>query len=190
MNLHIIGKFKDTLRWTSLNGFQKIEQRDWQFNQIQDSALNLITGTIIGIQDSSMAAFANYDGIRFMALGSGNASWDADPNNVAKPVTQTTLETEIERIAVTPDQVQFLTTSGVVLDPTIHGLSSRIKLTRVLASNEGNGDLREFGLFGGNATSASDSGTMFNWITHPLIQKDASLVIERIVDIQFSINRS
>lgn len=188
MNLHIVGKFKDTLKWKSFSGSEKTEVRDWEFNQIQDSALLIITGSIIGIETASSGLFSSFGPLNYMAVGSGSQSWDSDPYNVSKPVNQTSLQNETERLLITADQFEFLDGTGAVLNP--QELSARIKLTRILGSNEANGDLREFGLFGGGATSALNSGVMFNWITHPLIQKDSTLAIERIVDVQFSINRS
>jgi len=188
IELRMIGQFKDTLRWTSLTGSEKIEERGWSFNQIQDSALNLITGRILGIDEATSGLFSDTNPIRFMAIGSGDSSWDADPNNVVKPVGQLALQSEFTRLALTADDCLFLDGQGAELSPQV--LSPRFKFSKTLGANDANGDLREFGLFGGDADLTADSGIIFNWITHPLIQKDASLVIERVVDIQFSINRS
>lgn len=188
MKLIMVGKFKDTLTWQSHTGYKRTEERGWSFNQIQDSALHQVTGSIIGVEDTTSGLFNNFAPIRYLAIGSGDSSWDADPNNVSKPVTQTSLTTEFTRFAVTADEFEFLDNSGVLLSP--QSLSPRFRLTRLLGANDANGDLREFGLFGGDASAGSDTGLMFNWITHPLIQKDATLVIERVIDIQFSINRS
>jgi len=188
MQLHMVGKFRDRLRWKSHTGSERIEDRGWSFNQIQDSALLQIAGSVAGVEDTTSGLFNNFSPIRYLALGTGNPSWDSDPNNVVKPVTQTSLTNELTRFALAADDFQFLNQSGSVLDP--QELSPRFKIIRILGENDANGDLREFGLFGGDATVADDSGIMFNWITHPLIQKDATLVIERVIDIQFSINRS
>lgn len=188
MQLHMVGKFKDTLRWKSHTGSERIEERGWSFNQIQDSALLQIAGSVIGAEDTTSGLFNNFGPIRYLAIGSGDSSWDADPNNVTKPVDQAALQSEFVRFAVAADDFDFLSSGGAVLSP--QELSSRFKLTRILGENDANGDLREFGLFGGDASAAADSGIIFNWITHPLIQKDATLVIERVIDIQFSINRS
>lgn len=188
MQLHMVGKFKDTLRWKSHTGVERVEERGWSFNQIQDSALLQITGSVVGAEDTTSGLFNNFGPIRYLAVGSGSPFWDADPTNVAKPVGQTSLVNEFERFAVTANDFSFLDANGDVLNP--QALSPRFKLTRILGANDANGDLREFGLFGGDANQGVQSGIMFNWITHPLIQKDASLVIERVIDIQFSINRS
>jgi len=183
-----IGRYRDTFRYKTINGFDKTIVSPWRKNQIQDSALNLITAQLIDASTNTNGLFINFGAINYIAFGSGDVAWDADPNNVNKPVTQTTLTSEIARIAITADNFTFLDNGGVVLNP--QSISPRFKMEITLGANDANGDLREFGLFGGETTANADTGTMFNWITHPLIQKDNTLVIDREVDIQFSINRS
>ena len=63
-------------------------------------------------------------------------------------------------------------------------------MTRILGENDANGDLREFGLFGGDASAAADSQYPLQLDHAPTYSEDATLVIERVIDIQFSINRS
>ena len=186
--LRAVGKYRDTLRYRGNTGEEKVEHRPWRYNQIQDSALHLLVANTINASGNSSNIFVGYGAITYLAVGGGLVGWDADPNNVTKPVTQTALTTEMARFPLTPDEFVFLDSSGVVLSPQV--LSNRFKVSYTLGVNDANGDLREFGLFGGLATPVADSGTMFNWITHPLINKDNTLVIEREIDIEFSINRS
>ena len=189
LDLKIVGRYRDTLKWVDRIGSERVEDRGWAYNQIQDSALGLIVERIIGGDEASGTVFNNFNPIRFMGVCSGDVSWDNDPSNVTKPVTQTTLTTETHRFALAPDDFKFLNaTTGAELNP--QALRRRFKATIILGSNDANGDLREFGLFGGDATATLDSGVMFNWITHPLISKDQDLVIERVVDITLAINRS
>ena len=64
--------------------------------------------------------------------------------------------------------------------------SSKLEITVNILSGEANGlSLREFGLFGGTATIAFDSGEMVNWIVHSRIDKDSSLEISRVIRIEF-----
>jgi len=189
LNLMITGKFRDTLVYKSLNGFDKIEKRDWQKNQIQDSAVNLIVPQLFGMYTSVLSGF---NPVNYFALGAGNSSWDADPNNVNKPYDQTTLTNEVgitnSRIAIDDSFFTLLDVStGNALNP--QAPSSKIRLNVTIDANEGIGDLREFGLFG-NATSTVDSGIMLNWITHPLIEKDNQLVINREIVLDFTVCRS
>jgi len=187
--LQIVGQYQDTLIWKNSLGITRTEVRPFRLNQVQDSSLNLITGLLTNSSGMTSPPVANLGAISFLALGSGQSTWDADPSNVVKPTTQTTLETETFRFSLSPNDFVFLnSSSGATLSP--QALSSRFKVSYTLGTADANGDLREFGLFGGDATSTLDSGIMFNWITHPLIQKDNTLTIQRTIDIAFSINRS
>lgn len=191
LQLTIQGKFRDTLVYKSrVTGEQKIEYRDWQKNQIQDSAVNLIVPQLFGMYNNNI--LTGFLPVNYFALGAGDSAWDNNP--VSKPVTQTQLtdETTIttSRIAVNASDFTLLDPSNnnnVPLNP--QAPSSKIRLDVTIGLNEGIGTLREFGLFG-NATVAKDSGIMFNWITHPKIDKDNQLVINREIILDFSICRS
>lgn len=186
--LNIKGRYQDKLIWTSsITGMQRSETRLGK-NQVQDSAIELISGLLTNSSSMTTPPIENLIGISYVALGSGDSSWDQDPSNVSKPTDQTTLQNETFRFQVSPDSFIFLDQSGAALSP--QALSSRFKMSYTLGSADANGDLREFGLFGGAATSTLNSGTIFNWITHPLIQKDSSLTIQRTIDISLSIIRS
>ena len=90
LQLTIQGKFRDTLIYKSrITGEQKIEHRDWQKNQIQDSAVNLIVPQLFGMYNNNI--LTGFLPVNYFALGAGSIAWDADPNNVVKPVTQTQL---------------------------------------------------------------------------------------------------
>lgn len=189
LNLMITGKFRDTLKYKSLSGFDKIEKRAWQKNQIQDSAVNIIVPQVFGMYTSVLSGF---NPVNYFALGSGSGSWDADPNNVNKPYDQTTLTNELSitnsRKAINDSFFTLLDVStGNPLNP--QSASSKIKLNVTIDANEGLGTLREFGLFG-NATATVDSGIMLNWITHPSIEKDEQLVINREIVLDFTVCRS
>jgi len=187
--LDIKGKFRDTLRYTSIDGVtEKVEKRDWKTNQIQDSAAEMIATFLAG----GDGLFANYNPIKYIALGSGANNWDDDPNNIVKPYSATTLLDEASvtnsRILINASDFTYLDTNNAPLNP--QGPSNIIKLEITIPQNNGLGDLREFGLFGGNATAGADTGTMVNWIDHPLIVKDNRLVIDREIILTFSLHRS
>ena len=161
-------------------------------NQIQDSAVNLIVPQLFGMYNNNI--LTGFLPVNYFALGAGDSNWDNDPNNVVKPVTQTLLTDEAtitaSRVAVNASDFTLLDPSNnnnVALNP--QAPSSKIKLDVIIGLDEGIGTLREFGLFG-NATISKDSGIMFNWITHPKIDKDNLLVINREIILDFSICRS
>lgn len=116
-----------------------------------------------------------------MAVGSGITAWDTTPPT--KAYSQAALTTEYFRKAVAQTDIVYidpstdLSTGGVV--------SSKLEITVTLGTSEANGILREFGMFGGDATSTTDSGQMVNWISHSRIDKDSSLEIERKIRFEF-----
>ena len=187
-NLNIKGKFRDTLRYKSINGFDRIEKRDWKTNQIQDSSSLMIATFLAG---GHIIPFSAFTPINFIALGTGASDWDDDPSNIIKPYNNTTLVDEASitnsRISVAPNDFSYLDTNGGVLNPV--NPSNKIKLVVTIPLTSGLGNLREFGLFGGDATINKDSGIMLNWIDHPLIVKDNHLIIDREIILTFSLHR-
>ena len=188
LNMSAVGRYRDTLTWRSIDGSVRVEDRGWNKNQVQDAGLKIIVAALIGAPERTSGAFSSVLPLRYMAIGSGDPTWDAlSPSAVEKDIAATTLLNESYRFALTADDFSFLDVSGADLNP--QALSARFKARITLGANDANGDLREFGLVGASATSTLNTGLLFHWINHPLIQKDTSLVITREVDISFSINR-
>lgn len=180
--LDIQGRYKDTLTWESFSGSQKVEYREWKPNQVQDGATFIIGERITGSSEGQVNnPFSNYKPIRYLALGSGEPT--------SQPYNSNRLTNEYERINIAYSDFTFLNDQGSELSPQV--ASGRFKIDLTLTAAEGNGTLREFGLFGGqDATATINTGTMFNWVTHDLINKDPTLIINRVIDISLSINRS
>ena len=186
--LDIKGKFRDTLRYKSINGItDKVEKRDWKTNQIQDSASEMIATFLAG----GNGLFSNYNPIKYLALGAGANNW-SDPNNINKPYDATTLLDEVSitnsRVLINASDFTYLGSNNTPLSP--QGPSNIIKLEVTIPQNNGIGNLREFGLFGGDAGAGANTGTMINWIDHPLIVKDNHLIIDREIVLTFSLHRS
>lgn len=170
----VIGRWFDTLRY--VDGTVALGEHgefDWGWNQIQNTFAKLLAAWC--------KEEAGYSGISFMGVGSGLTAWDTTPPT--KAYSQTTLTTAYFRKAVGPSDIVYIdpitdiSTGGVV--------SSKLEITVTLGTAEANGALREFGLFGGTATSTLDTGEMVNWISHSRIDKDSSLEIERKVRFEF-----
>ena len=74
--------------------------------------------------------------------------------------------------------------------------TNRLRVSLVLTEQEpiatnGLAQLREFGLFcrfndNVNAANQVNDGLIFNWVVHPLIAKDNTLRIERVIEITIS----
>lgn len=170
----IVGRWFDTIKRS--DGTVEPGQHgefEWGWNQIQNSFAKLLAAWC--------RAEAGYDRISYLAVGSGQASWDTTPPT--QSYSDTTLTTEYFRKAVAQsdiiyiDPVTNIATGGVP--------SSKLEITTTLLAAEANGTLREFGLFGGTAGSLPDTGEMVNWITHARIDKDASMEIERKIRLEF-----
>jgi hypothetical protein len=163
------GKWQDKIIYE--NGTVVIS--DWTPNQVQNTNATLLA--------SLMKIEAGITGIQYIAVGAGLAAWDAVPP--AQPYTQTTLTTEYFRKAIAPAEITFRDALGnLSLPPT-----NIIQIDVTLLPAEANGTQREFGIFGGNATAAADSGYMVNWLVHGRIDKDATMTIQRSVRFTFEI---
>lgn len=127
-----------------------------------------------------MKGHGGYAGIKYWAVGSGSASW----NNASLPnpsVTDTKLMAETFRKAITPSDITFLDDA----DKPTQNVTNKIQISITFTENEANGELREFGLYGGNASATKDSGLMINRKIHPLIYKTSGMIVERVIRIVF-----
>lgn len=114
----------------------------------------------------------------YWAIGQGSSTWDSNPYS---PVdTNSKLNNEVFRKAITVRN--FITSGGTITND----ITNRLELSVTLESEEANGfSLREFGIFGGNATETKDSGLMINHKTHSRIDKVEGMKIERSVRFTF-----
>jgi hypothetical protein len=118
-------------------------------------------------------------GITYLAVGTGSSQWNLQ--NPPQPTnTQTALNSEIARKAFTTEDVTFIDPDSG--DPTTIP-TSVIDFTCTFAETEGVGPLVEMGLFGGDATDMTDSGTMINYRTFPVINKTNSMTLTIIFRI-------
>jgi len=117
------------------------------------------------------------NGISFLAVGSGNSSWQLlDPP--APTTSQTRLENEFYRKAidlatfVDPDTGEPTEVQTNIVDYSVS-----------FGEAEGVGPIMELSLFGGDATSEPNSGTMVNWRTFPVISKTNTMTLTVIFRI-------
>lgn len=112
-------------------------------------------------------------GISYLAVGTGGVDWNLQ--NPPQPTnTQIKLNNEIARKAFTTDDVSFIDpeTGDPVLVPT-----NIVDFTSTFAETEAVGPLVEMGLFGGDASDLTDSGTMINFRTFPVVNKTNSMTL-------------
>ena len=126
------------------------------------------------------AVFANsLSGILQHAQGRGDAGWGGSPPAVS--TSDTTLFDEADRNP--PDSIVFLDAFDVVVAGPTNII--RVRTTYLEAELVGE-TLREQALFGGNATSTTDSGIIVNVIRHGPIFKSGDLALVRNIKLTFS----
>jgi hypothetical protein len=142
----------------------------WKNNRIVDSCHIL-----------NAALFRNPDllkGVQFLAVGNGLPAWDS---HIAVPTgSERVLQNEVFRCPVTPDNISFEDSSG--LCSSVPSSILRINATITYPDlNGGDHRLREFGLFGGNATKDPNSGYMIDYVIHPRIDVSDGMSLQREV---------
>ena len=167
--LHVTGEYTDRI-FKHGRLVQTIEGHNIVVNSF------LILTTLL-MKDSSAT-----EGIQYWAVGRGASSWDStlpDPTR-----NETHLVSEIGRVAINKSDIVFLDENyDTTAIPT-----NILQIKAVFDSGDCNGPWREFGLFGGNATSAIDSGYMIDKRNHEVITKTVDMQIERTLrlTVQFS----
>ena len=129
---------------------------------------------------SLMKGQAGHKGIAYWAVGSGAGTWD-NANPPAPAVGDTKLVNETFRKAIQPSDIVFLDVNDNVTALVTNKLQIKVSFLEA----EANGELREFGLYGGEATATKGSGIMINRKTHGLIYKTSGMQLERTIRIVF-----
>ena len=171
------GEWRDIITYENGSSFTT----DWLPNQAQNTSATL-SAVLFG--STVLGTNPNYGGIQYLALGAGDTNWDlSPPTQTEKPYTATSLVNEVDRIQIANG------TNITYLDPITSAVSNTptnvLQVNILIPFERGIGDLREFGLFGGDATSLKDSGYMINWVTHSVISKDNRVQILRQLKLKW-----
>lgn len=143
---------------------------------------NLIVKSFLKLVMALCKGQSGYGGIQYWAIGSGADSWDT--STPSPEINATRLTNEIGRIAISPAEIVFVDEGGAVsLTPT-----NIIQITHTFGADDCNGKWREFGIFGGNATSEANSGIMINKKHHNIITKTSDMTIERTMKFTLNLN--
>lgn len=163
---------------TKLKGelFIKAYENGELVHQYQKSNIIVNTASILIarlLKDSSEPV----NGISYLAVGSGNTSWQLlDPP--APTTSQTRLENEFYRKAI--DLATFVDPSTG--EPT-ETQTNIVDYSVSFGEAEAVGPIMELSLFGGDAGSDANSGTMVNWRTFPVISKTNTMTLTVIFRI-------
>ncbi|MBU0966263.1 MAG: hypothetical protein KKA54_07775 [Proteobacteria bacterium] len=150
--------------------------RGWRANLIVEGCNRLLAALMKGPP--------GLGGILYLAVGEGLKEWDATLP-LPQPAT-TRLSTEILRRPIAAEDIIFLDSAGQSSTTPTGRLQISIELTRADFPANGFQPVREFGLFGGNATAAADSGFMINHVIHPRIDIAPGLTLCRTLRLDFA----
>ena len=141
---------------------------------------NLVVNSFLNLVMCLLKQQSGYKGIQYWAVGSGASSWDSSLPN--PDISATKLTSELGRVPIAASEIQFLNPNyNVVTTPT-----NILQISHTFGPTDCNGVWREFGIFGGNATTAANSGIMINKRHHAVITKTEEMTIERIM--RFTLN--
>ena len=124
-----------------------------------------------------------YSGILFFAIGEGQQEWD-----VSRPVPSpaaSQLSREIFRRSISFDDILFLDENNQPTTSPTSRLEISIEISRDDFASSTFQSIREFGLFGGNATETQNSGLLVNHVIHPRIDISSELTLFRTLRLHF-----
>ena len=136
---------------------------------------NLVVTSFTKLVMALLGRTTGQKGASYWAVGSGSSTWDDNP--VQPILSETKLTSELGRKEIPADAFAFLDADGnKVSEPT-----NRLQITLSFGSADCNGEWREFGIFGGDATSAMNTGIMINKRHHAVLTKTQDMVVERVM---------
>lgn len=174
---------------TSIKGIYRDILKNPNDNIIYDSGW--VSNTIVDRCRMLLAGFMKNDqmsGIQYLAVGKGLEEWDTTG---APPPNSTVTKLEDQN----PFQIQLADLDIIYLDENdaaVAGPTNRLQITATLGSNEPRVEeapfsypLREFGLFGQYSDDNGNHGFMIDCIRHPVIHKDVSTTLIRVIRLYF-----
>lgn len=142
---------------------------------------NLVVNSFLRLVMCLLKNQSGYTGIQYWAVGSGAASWDS--NMPTPDINATQLTAELGRVAIPASEIVFLDSNyDETSTPT-----NIIQVKHVFGTADCNGVWREFGLFGGNATSNANSGILINKRHHAVLTKTNEMTVERTMRFTLSL---
>ncbi len=153
-------------------------QSSWRSNRILNNCDRLLAALLKGE--------VGMQGVLYWAVGEGQPSWDVLLPN-PQP-TNTRLTQEVARLPLAPGQINYIDDQGNSSTTPTQRLEIRLDIDGSTLVDSGFQSLREFGLFGGDATTAPDSGFMINQVIHPRIDVAPSMTLSRTLQLTFTLS--
>lgn len=148
----------------------------WQANLIVNQC-NLLLSILMKRQ-------AGIKGILYCAIGEGEEAWDTNRPIPLLPDTQ--LTSEVYREPISRDKMVYLDEDGQPTDVPTNILDISVKFRGKDIVSNGTQPVREFGLFGGDATDKANSGYLINRVTHGRYDLTPLLTINRKIHLTFT----
>ncbi len=153
-----------------------------KITNVKTGTIQIITGYNIVVDECSRLIAAllkeeeGINGIQYWAVGEGNSDWDdlnweenaPEPSNEANQLLN-------EQARKPHDSISFID----AVEEETGDITNRLLIQVTFSEGEANYSLREFGLFGGDASSDTNSGIMINHYYHPVITKTEEMILER-----------
>jgi hypothetical protein len=149
-------------------------------NLVVSSAYKLLAGLLKGHWTTPKLFWAIGDG----GAGAVTATWDAQVIAGTNPPTsgQTALLREVFRKEIVAGDIAFLTSGGAVSATPTNILQIKVTFEET-EPNVPSTFLREWGIFGGDASAAANSGLMLNRKVHVTYEKTNAVKIERVLKL-------
>lgn len=145
---------------------------------------NLVVNQCNLLLSMLMKRHAGMEGILFCAIGEGEEAWDTNRPIPLLPDTQ--LTSEVYRKPISADQMVYLDEDGLPTDVPTNLLDISVEFRGAAIVSNGTQPLREFGLFGGDATDHTNSGYLINRVTHGRYDLTPLLTLNRKIHLTFT----
>lgn len=172
----ISGQYRDRISdHTGSADKQAPVDQGWRSNRIVSGSDILIASFLKGEPGLS--------GILYLAIGEGKADWDGTSPTTAAGVQQ--LSREILRHPIGPAELTFIDDQNESTKIPTHRLQIEVDFIGADIAKGSYQSLREFGLFGGKANDAINSGYLLNYVIHPRIDLTPNATLTRKLRLSF-----
>jgi hypothetical protein len=168
----LTGRYRDRL--IDRNG-RLIDDRGWRPNLIVDQARVLIAALL-----KNEPAIG---GLLYWAIGTGDPAWDG--RLIEPDAGRSTLVDEAARQALAEADIRFIDMDGRPSRMPTDQLEVRAVFDGDRLAAAGVLSLREFGVFGGDATASAATGYLLDHVIHPRIDLTTGLSLERSLRLAF-----
>ncbi|MGA1870550.1 MAG: hypothetical protein ACMUJM_18600 [bacterium] len=173
MNQLLRGKYRDII--TTAKGTVQWKS-GWRSNLIVDKCSVLLAALMK--QDEAMG------GILYWAVGEGQKEWDLQAPAPSLTISQ--LTKEVYRQSINVAQIIYIDQNEQPSQTATDRLEVTMEISGEDIISDGFQSLREFGLFGGDATVNPNSGLMIDYVIHPRIDLTSSTRLLRTVQLTFT----